>query len=392
MQKSVYIVEAKRTAIGRYGGTLLSLSPTDVMAIVIRYITTKLPEIKNKIDEVIVGNVLSAGIGQNPARIALIKAGLSNKIPAFTVNKVCGSGLKSVVLGVNAIQNEDADLIFAGGMESMSRCPYYLDGYRFGIKFGDQSVRDGMIYDGLSCSLIGEHMGITAENLAKKFQISREEQDEYAFQSHQKAINAIDNKFFQDDIIPVEIEGQREFNFLEDEQPRRDTSLEKLLQLKPAFKKNGTVTAGNSSSLNDGAGLVLLASEKAVKRYKLKPKAVIRSYASKALNPSLMGLGAYFAAKKSLEKAGLNKSKIDLWEINEAFASQSLAVLKLLDLDRQKVNVRGGAIAFGHPIGATGTIILTTLLSELQRRKLQYGLVSLCIGGGQGISIVIERV
>lgn len=389
---SIFIIDAKRTAIGKFGGFLLSVSAPHLMAVLIKDFAKRFPKIKNKVNEVIIGNVLSAGVGQNPARIAANEGGLSEKIPAFTVNKVCGSGLKSVILGVGAIQNEDADLIFAGGMESMSRVPYYLEGYRFGVKFGNQNIKDGMVYDGLFCSLIGEHMGITAENIAGKFQISRHDQDEYAVESHRRAIHAIDSKFFHEDIVPVELKGRENIFFSEDEQPRRDTSYEKMSKLKAVFKKNGTVTAGNASSLNDGAGLVLLASEKAVKKYRLKPKAVLRAYAYVGLDPKFMGLGAYIAIEKLLAKVELDKSKIDLWEINEAFASQTLAVLNLLGIEKVNVNVRGGAIAFGHPIGASGTIILTSLLSELQRRKLRYGVASLCIGGGQGIAVLIERL
>lgn len=290
---SVFIIDAKRTAIGKFGGFLLSVSAPHLMAVLIKDFAKRFPKIKNKVNEVIIGNVLSAGVGQNPARIAANEGGLSEKIPAFTVNKVCGSGLKSVILGAGAIQNEDADLIFAGGMESMSRVPYYLEGYRFGVKFGNQNIKDGMVYDGLFCSLIGEHMGITAENIAGKFQISRHDQDEYAVESHRKAIYAIDSKFFHEDIVPVEIKGRENIFFSEDEQPRRDTSYEKLSQLKAVFKKDGTVTAGNASSLNDGAGLVLLVSEKAVKKYSLKPKAVLRAYAYVGLDPKFMGLGAF---------------------------------------------------------------------------------------------------
>lgn len=389
---TVYVIDAKRTAIGKYGGALLSMPAPYLMASLIKNFSGRFPQIKDKIGEVIIGNVLSAGMGQNPARIAAEEGGLSERIPAFTVNKVCGSGLKSVALGAGVIKNGDADLVLSGGMENMSRVPFYLDGYRFGVKFGNQNIKDGMIYDGLLCSLIGEHMGVTAENIAHKFRIPRQEQDEYALESQKKAVKAIDNKLFRDDIVPLTVKGKEEMVFLEDEQPRRDTSYEKLSQLKTVFKKNGTVTAGNSSSLNDGAGLVLLASEKAVSRYNLKPRAILRAYASVGLNPKFMGLGAYFALEKLLAKEKLDKSKVDLWEINEAFASQSLAVLNLLKVDREKVNVRGGAIAFGHAIGASGSIILTSLISELERRKLRYGTASLCIGGGQGIAVLIERL
>lgn len=393
MNNPVYILDAKRTAVGKYGGALSGKSIIEVTSVVIKDIYSKNPHLKFAIQEVILGNVLSAGLGQNPARQVSIKSGLSNKIPAFTINKVCGSGLKSVILGVQAIQNEDADVILAGGMESMSRTPYYVDNYRFGVKSGNQTIRDGMIYDALFCSLIGEHMGVTAENVAMKYKISRERQDIYAYESHMKSISAIDGKKFKEEIVPIEIKNKKgESIFNEDEQPRRDTTLEKLKSLRPAFKEKGTVTAGNSSSINDGAAIVLLGSEKTTKKNKIKPMAVIREYASFGLDPAFMGLGSYYAAESGLKKSGIKKSDIDLWEINEAFASQSIAVIDLLAIDPKIVNVNGGAIALGHPVGASGSRIVTTLLYELKRRKARYGVASLCIGGGQGIAMVIENL
>lgn len=393
MDKKVFILEAKRTAIGKFQGALVNHSIIDITSILIKKVYNKFPDLKSKTDEVILGNVLSAGLGQNPARLAAVKSGLSVAIPAFTINKVCGSGLKSVVLGTQAIKNQDADIILAGGMESMSRCPYYLDNYRHGNKFGHQTIRDGMIYDGLFCSLVGEHMGITAENIARKYKISREKQDNFALESHQKAANAIDSKRFEDEIVHVEVKNKDgNFVFKDDEQPRRDTSIEKLKKLRAVFKKNGTVTAGNSSSINDGASIVLLASENAVRKNKLKPKAEIKSYAFVGLDPKYMGLGSYYAAEKCLKRSGLKKSDVDLWEINEAFASQSIVVLKLLGINPKIVNVNGGAIALGHPVGASGARILTTLIYELKRRKHQYGIASLCIGGGQGIAVLIENL
>lgn len=378
-----YIVDIKRTPIGKFGGGLKDFSAPQMMSHVIKELLSNSPDLKNDIDEVIVGNALPAGIGQNPARIASINSGLSNRVPAFTVNKVCGSGLKSVILATQAIQCGDADIVVAGGMECMSRVPYYADNYRWGVKLGDQTLKDGMIYDGLFCSLIGEHMGVTAENLARKYHISRQDQDEYALQSHQKAIQAIDSGRFNDEIVSI---------IPEDEQPRRDTSIETLKKLNPVFKKGGTVTPGNASSLNDNAAGLILVSEKALKKYNLKPKATIKNYSSVGLNPDIMGMGAFYAAKKCISKAGLSIKDINLWELNEAFASQSLAVQRKLKINANIVNVNGGAIALGHPIGASGARVLTTLVYELKRRGLQYGLASLCIGGGQGVAMLIENI
>jgi len=393
MRKEVFIIEAKRTATGKYGGSLSLAPASDLAAQLIKYISFKFPKIINRIDEIIIGNVLSAGIGQNPARIAAMKGGLSHQIPAFTINKVCGSGLKSIILGTQIIQNDDANLIMAGGMENMSQCPYYLDKHRFGAKFNHHVLRDGMLTDGLFCSLIGKHMGFTAEILAKKYKISRIEQDLFALNSHKKAMVAIDNNKFKEEIIPIKISSQnKDFIFKEDEQVRKKISIDSLSKLKPVFKKNGTVTAGNSCPLSDGAAIVLLATEKMIKKYHLIPKVIIKSYAYLGFNPRYMGLGSYYAAKKCLKKVGLKPSSVGLWEINEAFASQSLAVLKLLKINPEIVNVNGGAIALGHPIGASGTKILTTLIYELKRRKLRYGMASLCIGGGQGIAILIENI
>lgn len=385
MTDAVYLVDAKRTPVGKFGGSLSGLPATKLGAIVIKTLLEKNPEIAKHIDEVILGNVLSAGLGQNPARIAAIEAGIDKEVPSFSVNKVCGSGLKSVMLGVSAIQNNEASLIIAGGMENMSRVPYLLDNHRFGAKLGDQVIKDSMIYDGLFCSLTNESMGVTAENIAKKYKISREEQDKYALASHHKAITARGDKKFSEEIIPVN-------DFSIDEQPRDNTSLEALHKLIPAFLENGTVTAGNSSSLNDAAAGVVIASSGFVKKNNLKPLVKVIGYCSVGLEPSLMGLGGYYAAKKCLEKASVKKSDIDLWEINEAFASQSIAVLELLGIDKDKVNVNGGAIALGHPIGASGARILTTLIYELKRQAKQLGLVSLCIGGGQGVAMIVESI
>lgn len=389
MQKKVYILDAKRTPIAKFGGNFVSLSAPILASQVINDIFKKRLKLKNKIDEVIIGNVLSTGLGQNPARIAAMKGGLSKNIPSYTVNKVCGSGLQSIINAAQAIELNNASLILAGGMESMSNAPYYLQN-RFGNKkFGDQKLQDSILTDAIYCSLTNQYMGKTAELLAKKYSISRKDQDTYALKSHQKAIRAIKTNKFKKEIIPIKINNN---NYDTDEQPRVDTSIEKLNQLLPAFHKNGTVTAGNSSSLNDGAAITLIASEKTVKKYRLKPMAKIINYCSVALDPKYMGLGAYYAIKKLLIKSQMKKSDIDLWEINEAFAAQILSVLQLLGINEKNVNVNGGAIALGHPVGASGTRILTTLIYELKRQKLQFGIASLCIGGGQGISILIENI
>lgn len=389
----IFIIDAKRTPVGKYGGTLSTHTAINLAITVVKNIIQERKQIKKDIDEVIIGNVLSAGLGQNPARIVSINSGLPNKAPAFTINKVCGSGLKSVVLATQAIKLGDANLVLAGGMENMSRAPFYLYNYRFGVKFGHQQLQDGMILDGLYCSLIGEHMGITAENIAKKYQVSRLEQDEYSYYSHMKAIEAINSNYLDKEIVPIKVKKNGvEVVFKTDEQPRPDTSIEKLEKLKPVFKQEGSVTAGNSSSINDGAAITLLASEKAVKSYNLKPKAIVLSYSYIGLDPNFMGMGGYYTAKDCIKKSGLRKSDIDLWEINEAFASQSIAVIKKLDIDPKKINITGGAIALGHPIGASGSRILTTLLYNLKRTKRRYGLATLCIGGGQGIALLIESI
>jgi acetyl-CoA C-acetyltransferase len=382
---NTYIIDAKRTAIGKFGGSLFKYSATDLGTIVLNKLLEPFLKLKNRIDEVIIGNSLQAGLGQNPARIIAYKSRLKNKIPSYTVNKVCGSGLKSIILGFQSIKCNEANLIIAGGIESMSNVPYYLDNYRYGVKFNNQTIRDGMIYDGLICNLIRENMGVTAENISKKYKISRYRQDEYAYYSHKKAIKSSLAGVFSDEIVPI-------VELTSDEQPRSDTSIEKLSKLKSIFIKNGTVTAGNSSSINDGAAIALLASENFIKRNNLKPLAIIRNYSQIGCDPQYMGLGAYHAIENLLKKTNINKEDINLWEINEAFASQALAVIDKLDIDQKKINTHGGAIALGHPIGASGTRILTTLLYALKRKKKKYGVASLCIGGGQGIAVLIENL
>lgn len=393
MKDSVYIVDAKRTPIGKYGGSLIDVSATQLATTVINALLKTNPTIVKHIDEVILGNVFSAGLGQNPARIAAYKSGIHENVPSCTVNKICGSSLRGIIMGLHSIVVDDAHIIIAGGMENMSRCPYLLDNYRFGTKIGHQTVRDAMIYDGLFCSLIGEPMGLTAEHIAKKYKITREEQDAYAVHSHRKALKAMGNNSFSKQIVPVTITKRKTtvmFSF--DEQPRKDTSLEALAHLRPGFLANGSVTAGNACPLNDGAAAVILSSSAFIKKYNLKPMAKIVQYAYVGLDPKFMGLGGYYAAKQCLAKAKLTTKDVDLWEINEAFACQSIAVQRLLNIDERIVNVNGGAIALGHPIGASGARILTTLLYELKKQSMQYGMVSLCIGGGQGIAMLVENI
>ncbi|HLC94472.1 MAG TPA: acetyl-CoA C-acetyltransferase [Patescibacteria group bacterium] len=391
--EEVYILNCKRSAISKYGGSFLETPAPTIAGIIIKELLSQYQnqEFHNKVDKVILGNVLSAGLGQNPARIAAIQGEISSNTPAFTINHVCGSGLMSVVLASQIIRNKEADMIVAGGMENMSRSPYLLDNYRFGTKFGHQIVRDGMIYDGLFCSLIKAQMGATAENIARKYKITREDQDSYAFKSNEKALKAIDSGIFKNEIIPIKIKSNS-YNFDVDEEPRRNTTAKKLSQLKPVFNKNGTVTAGNSSSISDGAAITILASSKFISQYSLKPMALIKSHAEVGCDPSYMGMGAYYAALKCIKKGGFTSDDIDLFEINEAFASQSIAVIRELRVSEERVNVNGGAIALGHPIGASGSRILCTLLHELVKQKLRYGLAALCVGGGQGIAIIVERI
>lgn len=393
MKEDVYIVDAKRTPVGKYGGSLAKTSATQLGGLTIKALLENNPKVAKYVDEVILGNVLSAGLGQNPARIAAWHGGIAENVPSFTINKVCGSGLKSIMMASQAIQNGDANLIVTGGMENMSQSPYLLGNHRFGSKLGDQAIKDSMVFDGLFCSLIGEPMGITAENIAKKYNISRQKQDEYALESHKKAITARDGKKFNGEIVPIEVKNGKEIMlFSKDEQPRDNTSLEALEKLPTVFKKEGTVTAGNSSSLNDAAAMTLVASESLVKQHNLKPMVKVISFASVGLDPNLMGLGAYYAANKALSNAHLKPSDIDLWEVNEAFASQAIAVLQLLNIQEEKVNVNGGALALGHPIGASGARILTTLLHALKKRSGKYGVATLCIGGGQGVAMVVENL
>lgn len=392
--KKVAIVSAVRTAIGSFQGSLATVPAVDLGAAVIREALRRAGIEESQVDEVIMGNVLQAGLGQNPARQAAIKAGLPVDVSAITINKVCGSGLKAVMLAAQAIRAGEAEVVVAGGMESMSQAPYVLTKARTGYRMGDHQLVDAMIKDGLWCAMTDVHMGITAENIAERYGISREEQDRFALASQQKACRAIAEGRFGEEIVPVEIpqKNAAPVVFKVDEHPRPGTSLEKLAALRPAFKIGGTVTAGNASGINDGASaLVLMAAEKA-EALGLQPLAYVVAGASAGVEPSLMGTGPIPATRKALAKAGLTVEDLDLIEANEAFAAQAIAVVKELALPEEKVNVNGGAIALGHPIGASGARILTTLLYELKRREGRYGLATLCIGGGQGVALVVERV
>lgn len=386
------IVSAVRTAIGTYGGGLAEVSAVKLGEICIRAALQRADLKPQQVDEVIMGNVLQAGLGQNPARQASIDADLPVGVPAMTINKVCGSGLKAVILAAQAIKLGDAEIIVAGGMESMSRAPYLLEKARFGYRMNDGTLVDSMIRDGLWDAFNNCHMGITAENICMESHLTREELDAFALESQQRAVHAIETGVFRDEIVPVEIPGRKGVTvFDQDQQPRADTTAEGLAKLRPAFKKDGMVTAGNSSGLNDGGAAVVVMSRRKANELGLKPMATIRSYASAGVDPRIMGMGPVPSSRRALEKAGLAVSDMDLVEANEAFAAQSVAVGKELGFDRSKLNVHGGAIALGHPIGASGTRVLITLLYEMQRRNAHYGLTTLCIGGGQGVAMIVER-
>ena len=390
---NVVIVSATRTAVGKFGGSLKDLSPGQLGSVVLKDALKRVNVENREVKEVVMGNVLGAGHGQNVARQSAIWAGIPKEVPSYCVNKVCGSGLKSVILGAQSIMLGDADVVLAGGMESMSTAPYALKKNRWGAKMGNDEVVDLMIHDGLWDIFNNYHMGVTAENVAEKYRITREEQDEFSAISQNKAEAAIKAGRFRDEIVPVGIPRPKgePVPFDTDEFPRFGTTKEILAKLKPAFKKDGTVTAGNASGINDGAACVLLMSEEKAKDSGLTPLATILSYGLCGVSPELMGLGPICATKNAMEKAGITSDKLDLIELNEAFASQSIAVGRELGLNQDKVNVNGGAIALGHPIGASGTRILVTLVHELQRRKGTYGLATLCIGGGQGIAVVVKR-
>ncbi|MFZ2412424.1 MAG: acetyl-CoA C-acetyltransferase [Candidatus Methanoperedens sp.] len=390
---NVVIVSAVRTAIGKFGGNLKEFSPVQLGSLVIKDALKRAGVEQSGVDEVIMGNVLSAGHGQNVARQAAVAAGIPVEVSSYCVNKVCGSGLKSIILGAQAIMLGDADAILAGGIESMSTAPYALKKARWGAKMGNDELVDLMIYDGLWDIFNNYHMGVTAENVAAKFGITREDQDEFAAKSQNRAEAAIKAGNFKEEIVPIAIPQPKgdPVLFDTDEFPRFGTTKEGLAKLKPAFKKDGTVTAGNASGINDGAACVLMMSEKKAKEKGIAPMATIKSYGFAGVSPDIMGTGPINASKKALQRASIGVNQLDLIEANEAFAAQSVAVNREMGWSPDRVNVNGGAIALGHPIGASGARILVTLLYELRRRKGAYGLATLCIGGGMGAALVVKR-
>lgn len=391
--QDVVIVAATRTAVGSYQGALATIPAVDLGAAVIRQLLAQTGVAGEEVDEVILGQVLTAGAGQNPARQAAIKAGLPHAVPAMTLNKVCGSGLKALHLATQAIRCGDADVIIAGGQENMSLAKYVLPGARTGLRMGHSSLIDTMISDGLWDAFNDYHMGITAENLVEQYSLGREQQDAFAAESQRKAVAAIEAGRFQDEITPI-VMPQKKGDpkvFDRDEQPRPETTADSLAKLRPAFKKDGSVTAGNASSLNDGAAAVLLMSAAKAKALGLPVLAKIAAYASAGVDPAIMGIGPVSATQRCLDKAGWQLAELDLIEANEAFAAQALAVGKALEWDATRVNVNGGAIALGHPIGASGCRVLVTLLHEMIKRDARKGLATLCIGGGQGVALAIER-
>ncbi|UUX97605.1 acetyl-CoA C-acetyltransferase [Aquabacterium sp. J223] len=392
-QEDIVIVAAARTAVGKFGGTLAKTPAAELGATVIKALLERSGLAGEQIGEVILGQVLQAGTGQNPARQAVIKSGLPQAVPAMTINKVCGSGLKAVMLAAQAIRDGDSEIVIAGGQESMSLSPHVLQGSRDGQRMGDWKMVDSMITDGLWDVYNQYHMGITAENVAKKYGIGREAQDALALASQQKAAAAQEAGRFKDEIVPVLIPQKKgdPIVFAADEFINKKTSAEALAGLRPAFDKAGSVTAGNASGLNDGAAGVVVMSAKKAQALGLKPLARIASYASAGLDPAIMGMGPVPAARKALERAGWKPADLDLLEINEAFAAQACAVHQEMGWDTSKVNVNGGAIAIGHPIGASGCRILVTLLHEMQKRDAKKGIASLCIGGGMGVALTVER-
>ncbi len=390
--EEVVIVGAARTAIGKFGGTLARISASDLGAHVIGEVLERAGVAPAQVSEVIMGQVLTAGCGQNPARQAAIRAGLPDLIPAMTINKVCGSGLKAAMIGAQSIALGDADVVVAGGQESMSLAPHVLPGSRDGYRMGDGKMVDSMIVDGLWDVYNQYHMGVTAENVAKEYGVSRADQDAFALASQQKTEAAQKAGRFKDEIVPIEIPSRKgTVVFADDEYPRHGATIEALNGLKPAFDKNGSVTAGNASGINDGAAAVVLASATKARELGLKPLATVRAYASAGVDPRYMGMGPVPASKRCLARAGWSPQELDLMEINEAFAAQAIAVNRQIGWDVAKVNVNGGAIALGHPIGASGCRILVTLLHEMAKRGAKKGLASLCIGGGMGVAMAIER-
>ncbi|MGJ3195583.1 acetyl-CoA C-acetyltransferase [Peribacillus frigoritolerans] len=390
--REVVIVGAARTPVGAFGGSLANVSAVDLGVVAAKEAIKRANISADMIDEVLVGNILSAGLGQNVARQVAIHAGIPETTPAMAINKLCGSGLRTVIMGAQFIGLGDADVILAGGIESMSNAPYLLPNYRFGQKMGNAEAVDSMTYDALTDVFNQYHMGVTAENIAEQWGISREKQDEFALDSQMKAEKAQLEGRFEEEIAPVEYKRRGKRILVEqDEHPRHGLTIDQLTKLRPAFKENGTVTAGNASGINDGGAMLVLMSKEKADELGLEALATIKSYANAALDPKIMGYGPVPATRKALAKAGLTVDDIELMEVNEAFAAQSLAVLKDLELKPEKVNVNGGAIALGHPVGASGARILVTLLYEMKRRDAKTSLATLCIGGGQGTALIVER-
>ncbi len=389
--KNIFITSAKRTAVGTLGKSLKNIKAEDLGASVISSVIEDSKLKKNELDEVIMGQVLTGGSGQNPARQAAIKSGIPKEKPAYIVNQVCGSGIRSIASGFQSIKAGDSKVVIAGGQENMSLAPHAIH-LRDGKKLGDAELIDTMIKDGLWDAFNGYHMGITAENVAEKFQITRKEQDKFALKSQEKALKALKENKFEKEIINFKIKSKNaEINFIKDEHPREGINLDALSRLKPVFKKDGTVTAGNASGINDGAAAVTLMTDEEADKRNIEKLVSIKSWASCGVDPALMGTGPIPSSKKALDLAGWAVKDVDLFEINEAFAAQSIAVLKTLSIPEEKVNVNGGAIALGHPIGASGTRILVTLIHEMIKREAKKGLATLCIGGGMGIAMCIER-
>ncbi|MEK6245163.1 MAG: acetyl-CoA C-acetyltransferase [Pseudomonadota bacterium] len=390
--EEIVIVGAARTAIGKFGGSLAGVPAAKLGAHIIRKALERAGVAPDQVSEVIMGQVLTAAVGQNPARQAAIWAGLPHMVPAMTINKVCGSGLKAAMLGAQSIANGDSDIVVAGGQENMSAAPHVLNGSRDGLRMGDAKMVDSMIVDGLWDVYNQYHMGVTAENVAREYAVTREEQDEFAVKSQNKTEAAQKAGRFKDEIVPFEVPSRKgPVVFADDEYPRHGATMEAMKGLKPAFDKNGTVTAANASGINDGAAVVVLSSLKKAKELGLKPIARIKAFASAGVDPKYMGMGPVPASKRCLSRAGWDPKDIDLMEINEAFAAQAIAVNRQMGWDTSKVNVNGGAIALGHPIGASGCRILVTLLHEMLKRDAKKGLASLCIGGGMGVALAVER-
>jgi acetyl-CoA C-acetyltransferase len=391
--REVVIVSSVRTAIGSFGGCFKDVSAVELGRVVVEEAIRQAKIEAHQVDELIFGNVLQAGLGQNVARQVAVSAGIPIEVSSFTVNKVCGSGLKAVALAANAIMVGDCDIVIAGGCENMSQAPYLVPSARWGARMGSAELIDTMVYDGLTDVFNKIHMGVTAENIVEQYGFTREQLDEFAVQSQHKAIKAINEGRFKDEIVPVSIPQRKGDPIVidTDEYPKANTSVESLAKLRPAFKKDGVVTAANSSGINDGAAALCLMSKEKAEELGLKPLCTIKAYASAGVDPLIMGTGPIPATKKALQKAGIGVENLDLIEANEAFAAQSLSVMTSLGLKADMVNVNGGAIALGHPIGASGARILVTLIHEMVKRESRYGLATLCIGGGQGISMIVER-